>query len=68
MNVYPFLAHNIRRPDMAPIVVHDAAYDMALDSEWSNPYGVRRVDSPLIEETATPETTETRRPGRPRKV
>ena len=60
--VYPYLATNLVRPDMSPIPVPNEAYDRALDGEWSNPYGVVRVDS-----KPAPVAEETKRRGRPRR-
>lgn len=58
--IYPYLSRNLVRPDMAPIVVPDEAYDCALDDEWSNLYGVKRGGSaPQVE-------PEKRKPGRPK--
>jgi len=62
--VYPYLSHNLVRLDMTPIVVPDSAYDMALDSEWSNPYGVPRVDKPAPSGEEKPKS----KGGRPRKA
>lgn len=43
--IYPYLAYNLRRQDMAPISVPNADYDACLDDEWTNPYGVVRGGS-----------------------
>lgn len=60
--IYPYLTHNLVRPDMAPIVVPDEAFDRALDAEWFNRYGVDRGGS------APTEPVEKRKPGRPKGV
>lgn len=47
---YPYLTRNLVRPDMTPVLVPNEAYDMALCTEWWNPYGVSRVGSAPTEE------------------
>jgi hypothetical protein len=48
---YPYLTHNLVRPDMTPVLVPDEAYDRALCGEWSNPYGVVRQGGPVSVKT-----------------
>lgn len=64
MSRYPYLAHNLVRPQMSPIPVPNEAYDRALCVEWSNPYGVPRVGT--VDEIAPVEAPKPQR-GRPRK-
>lgn len=60
---YPFIAHNLKRPDMSPILVPDEHYDRCLDDEWSNPNEVVRGGGRILIEPDQP-----KRPGRPRKA
>lgn len=51
---YPYLAHNLVRPDMTPIPVPDEKYDRALCAEWSNPNGVERGGGRILIEPEAP--------------
>ena len=55
--IYPYCCYNLRRPDMASIIVPDEEYDRHLDDEWQNPYGVDRGRS----------APNKRGPGRPKR-
>lgn len=66
--VYPFLSHNLKRSHMTPILVPNEEYDRCLDSEWSNPNGVERVDSPSVEPVTVPAEPTKNKGGRPKKA
>jgi hypothetical protein len=55
--VYPWLAYNLERPEMAPLRVENAEQDARLTDDWENIYGVARGNG----------SDSKRKPGRPKK-
>lgn len=64
---YPYVTHNLVRPDMTPFSVPDQAYDEALCDEWWNPNGVVRRGGKKQEPEPAPVEVEKPRRGRPAK-